>query len=122
MARQTAFPGVIVERIDARSGGGGRALKFEEGLPEDIPPSRIQSLIDQVPLFGSDAANSLLLYHLQVAAYTELAARGKTIAFVRAKNPFSTSRIEVAEADKIDDLGVLKAGRNSYRTIAIVEK
>lgn len=122
MARQTAFPGIIVKEITARTGGGGRTLSFEEGLPENIPSERIKSFLDGVNLFGSELVENKLVYKLEVAAYSELSASAKARAFTRLKNPFEIDTIEVTEPEKIRDLGALRAGRNAYKINVIITK
>lgn len=122
MPRQTAFPGIIVEQIDARAGGGGRSLEFDEGLPEDINTERIESFTSQINIFGSDLVENKLTYHLHVAAYNNVSAKAKARAFVRLKNPFEPDVIEVSEPEKLKDLGVLKGGRNAYSVTVEVKK
>lgn len=122
MSRQTVFPGIIVESIQATAGGGGRTLDFEEGLPEDIPSERIQSLFDNIRLFGSDFVDNEVTYTLLVASYTSLSAALKSKAFVRAKNPFEPDVIDVSTPVKDGSLGVLRGGRNVFRVRVEVEK
>lgn len=114
MSRQTPFPGIIIEEIEASVGGGGKILEFEEGLPEDIPSRRIQSFFETINLFGTDLAETEVVYRLQVTAYAKAAAHGKARTFVRAKNPFSPRLLEVRNVRKKKDLGILRGGRNAY--------
>lgn len=123
MSRQTAFPGIIVESIEVSTGSGGIIAEFEEGMPEDIPSSRVKSIIEQVDLFGSRyVKESKLVYNLQVVGYAKPAAHMKARAFVRAKNPFEASIIEVSVGEKLKDMGVLRAGRNAYSVTVEVTK
>lgn len=122
MARQTAMPGVLVKSIQAKSGGGGRTLEFEEGLPENIGRDRISSFLDNVTLFGSSSVNSVLIYNLEVAAYSEMSAKSKARAFVRMKNPFEIATLTISSSDKLRDLGVMKGGRSAYSVSVRVQK
>lgn len=122
-SRQTAFPGIIIESIRAETSDGGKELVFEEGLPEDIPSDRIKSFFDSIKLFQPRRVQEhRIVYTLQVAAYTSIAAKAKSRSFVRFKNPFSPNIVGIASTEKLKDLGVLRAGRNAYRVIAVVEK
>lgn len=118
MTRDTIFPGILVESIRVRAGGSGVTAEFEEGLPEQIPTGRIQDIIDQVPVFGSDYADSSIEYTLLVDAPTEMLARVKTRAFIRSKNPFEAHVVEIEGADEIRE-GPL---RGTYRVMGKVDK
>jgi len=114
MGRQTAFPGVIVKSIEAKSGDSGKVLEFEEGLPEDIPSNRVQSFLDSIPLFGSKLTQNELVYNLEISAISKGAAHTKARAFARAKNPFEPRVAEVRNVEKLKDLGILRGGRSAY--------
>jgi len=122
MSRQTAFPGVIIEEIEATAGSGGRTLDFPEGLPENIPTDRIESFTNEIRFFGSDlVGDSKLTYRLQVAGVSKSAAHLKGRTFVRAKNPFEPQIIEVRNVDKLKDMGVMEL-RNAYSVEVVVTK
>jgi len=122
MTRQTPFPGILIDSIKAEAGGGGRTLEFEEGLPEKIPSRRIKSLMDQLPMFGSEFVNSRLIYNLKVAAYTSYTAKSKARGLVRLKNPFEPNFINIKSIEKDERLGILRGGRTVYSVTAVVEK
>lgn len=119
MSRNTIFPGVVVDSIEVRSGGGGRIMEFDEGLPEMIPTELIQKLINKVPMFGSSYTDSVLVYNLQVAAISPVFASTKARSFARAKNPFEASVIGVKETEMIRDPDM---ERKDYRVVVEVEK
>ena len=122
MSRQTLFPGIVVTSIRATSGSSGRTLEFEEGLPENIDMERIQSFLSQLKLFESDLTDSTITYNLQVAAASEVAAKNKARAFVRAKNPFEITMIGPVEASKLPSMGVMGPGRDAYEVSATIRK
>lgn len=122
MSRQTLFPGIIIEEIDASYSGGGRTLEFQEGLPENVPTDRIESFIGEMEFFGSRfSKENKLTYRLQVAAISKYAAHLKSRTFVRAKNPFEPQFLEVKNVKELDDMGVMKA-RNAYSVDVVVTK
>lgn len=124
MSRQTAFPSIIIDSIEARNiqSGSGRTLDLEEGLPEKVPTERIMSFLEQIPLFGSDMVDHILVYNLEIAAINSTAAEQKARTFVRAKNPFEADMVDPSPAEKMMDIGVLDAGRDAYRVSVEVEK
>lgn len=122
MGRQTAFPGIIVRAIAAKSGDSGRTLEFEEGLPEDIPSERIQSFLDSVTMFDSELVDSELTYKLQVAAVNPIAAKAKARTFVRLKNPFEPSTMDVSEPEQLKMIGVFDGLRKAYKVDVNIQK
>lgn len=119
--RQTAFPNILVEEILARNESKGRGVEFDEGLPENIPTERIESLISSVRVFGSDRPESKLVYKLQVMALTESSAKAYARAFVRLKNPFEPDIVGTEVVETLGTGGVLDR-RNRYRIEVTVEK
>lgn len=122
MERQTAFPGIIVRAIQAKSGEGGKTLEFEEGLPEDIPTERIQSFLDSVTMFDSELVDSELTYNLQVAAVNPSVAKGKARTFARLKNPFEPSMVDVSKPEQLKMIGVFDGLRKAYKVDVNIQK
>lgn len=122
MGRQTPFPGIIVRSIHASAGGGGRSIEFDEGLPEDIPTERIQSLINELRVFGDPRVSSKITYKLYVASLNPILAKAKTRSFVRLKNPFEPQTIDVSEPVIDKGIGPLDNGRDVYRVEATISK
>jgi len=107
----TAFPNIMVEEMslsgrragDRASGGevvpGGVSTRFDVGQrAEDITPERVQDFIDRaddmIDLVGDEFT---LEYELLIRGASKLGVKGRARAFVRAKNPFEVTAVEVDE-------------------------
>ena len=121
MARQTAIPGIIVNRVEARTPSDGKALDFD-GKPEDVTFDRLRSLFEQVNLFVANTGASRVIYDLDVAAYNKTSAKSKARAFVRLKNPFEVDIVNTSRPRKVEDLGPVNGFRNAYTVIVEIVK
>lgn len=122
MSRQTAFPGILVEKVEASAGASGRTLELEEGLPENIDGERIKSFLSNVRLFGSRLIDSSITYHLTVVAVSETGAKNKARSFVRLKNPFEPDIITIQDVAVMEELGEFDKGRKAYAVAATIQK
>lgn len=97
----TVFPGISVIRIDTESSivgtDDGDAI---EGFFDSITPEFIDEKL---------GTRDKLMYSLVVNATNETSARAKAKAFVRAKNPFEVTNVQITSLDKKDDKGFFNA-------------
>lgn len=120
MGRQTVFPGIMVDRIEARQFDRAVDTVHEQGAPLKNITERAKSLIEFLnPLFDEDL---ILEYDITVASYSQFAAKTKSRVYVRAKNPFEPDILDVTSIRKVRDLPISKGGRNLYEVTVQVKK
>lgn len=120
MGRQTVFPGLMVDRIEARQFGRAVDTVHEQGAPLKNVAERAKSLIQFLnPLFDEDF---VLEYDISIAAYSQFSAKTKARVYVRMKNPFEPDIIDITSVEKIRNLPASKAGRNLYEITVEVKK
>lgn len=120
MGRQTVFPGLMVDRIEARQLGEAVDAVHEQGAPLENVTERAKSLIQFLnPLFDEDL---VLEYDISIAAYSEFSAKTKSRVYVRMKNPFEPDFLDITGVVKTRSLPVSKGGRNLYEVTVEVKK
>lgn len=107
MTGNDSFPGIGIVSID-----------IEETEGEELSDKRnaVQALAN---LFGALSGDyTELIYTLDVAAMTEVSAKSKARSFVRLKNVFEPSIVDIRSIEKTADNGLF----NTYRVVIDVEK
>lgn len=118
MSRDTAFPGIIVEEVTVQVGRDAVTRTFDTGLAEDVTPDSVKSLLDEVPMYGSQFVDSRLEYQLLVDSPSKYSAMSKARGFIRLKNPFEPDIIDIFNVEEVES-GLL---RNTYRIEANIRK
>lgn len=91
----TNFPGIEIIRIDTK----GSVIADDEGPSIDVGSETITSDFINEKLGGEQK----LHYSLSVKALTERGAKAKAKAFVRFKNPFEVTMVQVTSIEKVDE-------------------
>lgn len=117
MGRQTFFPGMIVDNIEARSPGGGVDVTDPLNLPLENITDNVRSLIDFLNPISMEHVT--IVYNMKVSSYSKFAAESKARTFVRIKNPFEPDILEVS-SNVVEKKGI--AQRNIYSVRVEVEK
>lgn len=108
----SVFPAVSVLRIDTKKSlteEGASEEDMVEGVLHEITPEFIDERL---------GGREKLIYTLSVKASSALGAKAKAKAFVRVKNPFEITNVEIIQTDVMDQAGIL----NEYRVTVGITK